>query len=436
MKGDFSRLTFNEVNRYSRVLMQQGRVLLDSDWNEAAEIQIHYLRALARDIIGPHGAPAGPDGAEGTGFLVDKRMDGANEVNNDFAIGAGRYYVQGILCENAAGAAYRAQPDWTGQPDFVAGSYLVYLDVWERHIADVEALTSLLDPALGTADTCTRSRIVWQVKVRRLDVVPAPAETLRDNYDDFLKALGVAGLGQGKLAARVEQPAEPDTPCLSAPEARYRGTENQLYRVEIHRGGDPADQGTFKWSRENGSEIYPVDTVSGAVLTLATIGRDDRSTLQPDDWVELVDDNYTLQNRAEPLLRVLTVSRETNEVTVDPPPASNTGTRRYLRRWNSGLINIATATKAAKDGWIGLEDGVQVKFTPPEGPWVTGQFWTIPARTATGDVIWPQDADKAASPPQGIEHSYAPLALVGFKASRSVDGNVVDLRRKLVKSWK
>ena len=31
MKGDFSRMTWDPAKRYTRVLMQQGRVLLDSD---------------------------------------------------------------------------------------------------------------------------------------------------------------------------------------------------------------------------------------------------------------------------------------------------------------------------------------------------------------------------------------------------------------------
>lgn len=436
MKGDFSRVTFDETNRYSRVLMQQGRVLLDADWNESAEIQLHDLRSLARDLIGPHGAPAGEDGADGTGFSVGKLSDAKGaEVKNDFAVAPGRYYVQGIRCDNPAApvCSYRAQPDLPddGVPFESAKAYLAYLDVWERHITDTEALTSIDEPALGRADTCTRSRIVWQVRTRILDPAPATPQDLRETYQKFLDALK---LGKpGALAARVDKPAEPDSPCLVAPEARFRGTENQLYRVEIHKGGA---RPTFVWSRENGSEIYAVDNVSGNTITLRGIGLDDRSSLEPDDMVELVDDTYTLLSQAEPLMRVVTVDRENNQVTVDPAPTRNTGTHRYLRRWDSGEIEIAAASAAADKGWINLEDGVQVKFDPPDSPFETGQYWTIPARTATGDVIWPQNSGKPAfRPPQGVEHDYAPLALVNFKPDRSID-TIVDLRRKLARAWK
>ena len=58
MKGDFTRDTFNKDKRFSRVLMQQGRVQLDADWNEQTSILLHYLRTLATDLIGPHGGPA------------------------------------------------------------------------------------------------------------------------------------------------------------------------------------------------------------------------------------------------------------------------------------------------------------------------------------------------------------------------------------------
>jgi hypothetical protein len=33
-RGDFTRDTFNPLKNFSRVLMQQGRVQLDADWNE------------------------------------------------------------------------------------------------------------------------------------------------------------------------------------------------------------------------------------------------------------------------------------------------------------------------------------------------------------------------------------------------------------------
>lgn len=57
MKGDFSRDIFQAHNHYSRVLMQQGRVQLDADWNEQAAIQAHRAMVTMADLVGPFGVP-------------------------------------------------------------------------------------------------------------------------------------------------------------------------------------------------------------------------------------------------------------------------------------------------------------------------------------------------------------------------------------------
>ena len=70
----------------------------------------------------------------------------------------------------------------------------------------------------------------------------------------------------------------------------YRGLQNQLYRVEIHAGGE-AGGATFKWSRENGSVIFPILSISGKAVTLGHLGDGGRSGLDVGDWVEIVDDD-------------------------------------------------------------------------------------------------------------------------------------------------
>jgi hypothetical protein len=66
VKGDFTRSTFRPLKHYGGVLMQQGRVQLDADWNEEVDIQRRMLRVLARDLIGACGGPN-----EHAGFEVE-----------------------------------------------------------------------------------------------------------------------------------------------------------------------------------------------------------------------------------------------------------------------------------------------------------------------------------------------------------------------------
>ena len=93
MKADLTRNTFDPLKHFTRVLMQQGRVQLDADWNEQAAILLRYLQTLGADIIGPAGGPA-----DHWGFGVAP-VAFTPAVQNDFRIGLGSYYVDGILCE-------------------------------------------------------------------------------------------------------------------------------------------------------------------------------------------------------------------------------------------------------------------------------------------------------------------------------------------------
>ena len=63
MPGDYTRFRFSVLNDASGILQQQGRVMLDQDWNELVEIVDRRWRAETVDIIGtgvvpkdtPHG---------------------------------------------------------------------------------------------------------------------------------------------------------------------------------------------------------------------------------------------------------------------------------------------------------------------------------------------------------------------------------------------
>src|SRR5262249_23516207 len=143
-------------------------------------------------------------------------------------------------------------------------------------------------------------------------------------------------------------------------------------------------------------------------VTLETLGRDTRLGLQVGDWVEIVDDDYTLQNRAEPLLEVDAIDYDNNVVTLKDKPISMVGQdakkHPLLRRWDQ---REAEKSKLNQDGalpvresasdWIELEDGIQIQFQPstsePPKNYRTGDYWLIPARTATGDVEWPGPTD-------------------------------------------
>lgn len=301
MTGDFTRTTFRPARHFSTVRMQQGRVLLDADWNEQSDIARWFERITNGDVIGRCGFP---EDVPGFGLLP---------VPNDLAITAGRGYVAGRLVESpgsapvglarisGSGAAtlYRVtdgmrlrvgqllapvdddlansvivsevttdeqgaqqvrlsgglgagtvkrrtawasvgvQPHLIGEPlPTDAGDYLAYLEVWERPIGALED-PYLREVALGKPDTCQREQMIWQVKLWPL------AGLIADGIipaPPSCKSFGPGWRPEGDvaaatLAARAEAASAEDDPCALPAAGGYRSLENHLYRVEIHNGG-------------------------------------------------------------------------------------------------------------------------------------------------------------------------------------------------------
>ena len=397
MKGDFSRITFDPKKHYSRVLMQQGRVQLDADWNEQAAIVLHRLETMARDLIGPFGGPVNNCGFEFKPNKTDGKL---------FQLGEGRYYVDGMLCVNDEATKHSIvalfEQDAVSDQDT---DYLLYLDVWEQYLNASED-PEIRETALGGPDTSGRSKVVWSVRTL--------AYTLQGDIPKavagVLTALQLEQENNGRLNVTVEDRTghEPDDgPCISSPDARFRGLENQLYRVEIHNGDSKSS--TFKWSRENGSVIFPITAREGASMVLepgySTMG------LKSGDWVELVDDDLTAGAKLGPLQQVKSVDAVKREIrlTTEMSHAVDPKKHPFLRRWESGVISIEEGKE------FPLEDGIRIQFVKAAGSvkvtYRSGDYWCFPARTAgKGNIAWPP----GGAPPDGVIHHYAPLAAISY----------------------
>lgn len=244
MKYDASRDTYARAKHYRRVLIQQGRVQVDADWNEQSDIIAHRSETEALDVIGHCGGPLHDDAFHiSPGVTQHPRATPAAEISRplpqttDFSISRGRYYIDGILCENESSITYTTQPDLP-HPEVISdhGLYVVYVDVWQRHLTALDD-PSIRETALGGPDTATRSKTVWQVKWVNVGTVDAAGNcgmTFQE-YDVITAA------PTGTLTAQTSKEQGSTNPCTVPPGGGYRGLENQLYRVEIHVGGTATD---------------------------------------------------------------------------------------------------------------------------------------------------------------------------------------------------
>ncbi len=418
MAGDYTRFTFDPRKRYSGVLMQQGRVQLDADWNEAVEILKGRVRTLALDTFGPVGLPVL---TTPNAFLINF----AAGPPVDLSIEPGRMYIEGWIAELFAedGASYLNQPYLPDPPALpAAGGAAVYLDVWEREVTYIED-PGILDVALGGADTATRTQTVWQVKFQA-----------EPNGAQCGMPVGEPP-SAGRLTTEAIAPPAPDDPCILAPQAGYRGLENRLYRVEVHAGGT-LGTARFKWSRDNGSIVSAVTAISVAgsqtTLSVNRIGRDPVLRFRIDDWITLTDDHRELHAEPGEMARVVDIDESQGHVVLDRAVPTGGGRafganateiedrHTRIQRWDQTAVTNtidADGLVATSAGPIPLEDGVQVRFSadPGGGEFRVGDYWVFAARTANASVEILTNA-----PPRGIIHHYTQLAAVNGLGSGNV----------------
>src|SRR3954447_2273825 len=452
MGSDVSRVRFDPLRDYAGVVLQQGRLLLDGDFNELVALLDRRLRAETCDLtsFGPD-----PDHA-GVAWVPRQTPDGFRVTASagKLTIGRGRMYVDGLLAENhgvaptgfdpllsertgTADTPYEKQPYWPTPAALPGGGpHLAYLDVWRREVSSLEE-PGLVEVAVGV-DTTARSQTAWQVRL----LPNIGTATCTSDDDDIPGWLDVIRPSAGRLTTGTVAVAPEDDPCALPPTGGYRGLENQTYRVEVHAGGAPG-AATFKWSRDNGSVAIPVvEMVTTTTLRLATVGKDDVLRVSTGDWVEILDDRYELgQEPGE--LRKVTVDDAARTITfagaipadLRPANAAEAAARHLrVRRWDqAGVVRRGTRTQlldpeapgstglvtvpATGATQVVLERGVVVSFSVApggSGRFRAGDHWIFAARTADTSI-----EILTAAPPLGVHHHYARLGVVTFPGSQS-----------------
>jgi len=465
---DKSRVTFNPANDYCGVVMQQGRVQLDSDWNEWLAELTRRIQAGTLDILGRAAYPATTPFA----FEITASSPGGTNV---LTIGPGRMYVDGLLAENHGDAATAQwdpvlaemsntpQPppttetgaiDYTKQPFMPPntklpagnGPFLAFLDVWVRPV-DYLNDPDLVDKAVGV-DSTGRLQTIWQVRLTDLTGIPTP--TCDSTIPNWPPAPSAGLLSTGTA------PSAPSGPCCLTSGAAYTGMENQFYRVEIHQLGaaeasavppKTAPTGaTFKWSRDNGSVITGVSSIANVTnsqgnpasqLAVLSLGRDQVLGFAPGNWIEILDDSFEYGQIPGELHQIDTVDVSAKTITLANTlgatfAAGHTDPARHtrIRRWDmSGRVYEQDGTTIWWDidaegradipvppagTPLVLENGITVSFdvSTTGGGFLTRDFWSFAARTADGSV---ETLDKAA--PRGLHHHYARLSIVTFPSS-------------------
>lgn len=415
------------------------------------------------------------------GYLERHGGDGRlpERTGPEIWIGSGQFYVDGLLCRNERP---RRLAD---QPAAGSGSHLLYLDVWERYLSALEA-PGIAEPALGGADTTGRVQTVCQVRLgshaglaERRRQAHSPWR-IRAAFRDGVVAqenqlyrveLHHAGALRGSTPGRtgtyaiehahthsgtVKLAHWDDRAARWSPGQPLEFFDGQRRIDAMLLGSDAASRtlhvselppnpqhwrlralASFKWSRDNAALAYAVESVDGLTVRLA-YHEPGQQALQSGDWVELVDDDLTMDGLPGMLCHVGSVEIDLDGCTtlaLTPPEGVTSlrapGRHALLRRWDDpAALGGGAPSQASLHDKHDLGDGVHIEFDGDgdgEGEGRSGDYWTFTIRDGDGAIGWPEQASPGAwVAPQGIRHHYAELAMLHLEPGCL---HVDDLRR-------
>lgn len=449
MKGDFSVLHFDPLEHtrgvaaprdgvlrnLGGVLLQQGRVTLDADVNEAELLNLGWREQHARDVIGAAVCAVAAEDADG--FRVEAAAVVGEAVQ--VALHPGRCWADGILTRLAGNmpdadkpvlrrATYLGPPVASPVPTTATvGDGVRDAVILEVSIDAVHALQypeRLLEPALGGPDTSERAHVNWRLKLLRLAADEDCSNIAGRLRDDPAK--------KGRLTASLEPVVELVGDCPVVGGGGYTGFEHALMRIEIAdtRPGDPV---RFKWSRWNGAlagrgrfdaTVNPnrvhIDAGRAAIVHAGETGFY-LEALQYDEldgtWNVVYASAATLNTEHE-LELAAPAAFGTLPATTEPV---------FFRLWN-GIANIAAFTNAANPQ--PLRDGIRLVFDAPSlGNYRPGDYWTFALRA--GEIKNPLLLIDEA-PPTGIVLHRAPLAEIAWTDRRdtAISGTLEDCRKR------
>jgi hypothetical protein len=447
---DISRSAFDPRKLYTSVRMQQGRVILDDDWNENERIANEDLRRSRVDIVGPAGSPD-------EGFRISNAHVAA-DGRIDFDIGSGSFYLGGNRLELHPAVTYLLQSDAL-QPSELAVSAssgvrsdLAVLMTYQQPVSAVED-SELFEVALGGPDTTTRLRTMQRV-VLWADI---KGDTCVEAWQALQAQLEAAGQGtlnaehelivDAELTVSFAAGEPPEDLCTPSAAGGYLGAENQAIRVQL------VDNGHLTWGFNNAAPLYRVQVAADRqTVTMLTEPKDEahwplaEQTVEILPWTAVLSNNEKIADSQGHLTRVsASYNPDTGQLTLaDPIPTTGFddwdsrddaatlaqgGTYYYLRVWNRGADHTAEPAIPFTPGTAMTlgQTGLQITFSGTQ--FRAGDYWIIAARPETPNRVVPWELEQGLGP-HGRRLFITPLALIHWPQNSADRPQIHDCRSR------
>ncbi len=461
MPADRSRRIDTPANGYILPIAQQGRVVLDRDFNAWGSFLGARIDADALDIVGPCGTPdngfaiSAPSTSPPGAFWSPPQPESppAGEGTGwDFLISGGTMYVGGLrvhwpAVQSGQTITYSAAdqpelvPPVTGLIDFIfrrPTQELVYLSVTLQEVSAAED-PDLLDVALGGPDTT--QRLKQRVRVERLGV---DATACADAWSQAITAWSGQGLDFDPVTMRLvpavklqvgfTQDGPSGGPCDPVAAGGFLGPDNQSIRVQVA-------QDTLLWSYDNASFLYRIQVASDRqTITLIGGPPDVQHYPQTGQVVEILTTSAVIDSvpdeinggsivraAAQPTGTLFTLTKPygpatqgaATNVLVLPAPLDPallaSGLPLFLRVWQAQLplsFNTPITVQDANNNSTGLTVTLSGATAAADGA-----FWQIAARPATPQGVYPEELLLAPQPADGPVQAVCPLAVIDWTAA-------------------
>lgn len=438
MKGDFSRWNGPRDKNYAGVLHQQGRVLLDRDWNDQAVITNAWQDLAARQVIG-YGVAAVSSQEPKSLQVTHAKVEGGQvklevQPGNAWADGLKVQVPEDLSNPDAPvtrTATYLEPPFQAASvslDNFNAGTRdAVVLEVWRETLNAFQTCKDLMDPedliepALGGPDTTERLLTAKRFRLLRLasadESCPDIAAKLQDDWKK-----------KGKLKVTLRPTTTIPGDCPVVEGGGYVGFEHCLYRIEMARVNQPltpaaaASQVRFKWSQCNGGLVGRGQCdLAGADRKITITANDQAIQMSGLEsfYLEVVEfdagqDCWRTTYGAEVSLNGLNLEVGQEHYVEAARPSGKV----FFRLWN-GIKPILEFPKVvAPTEPFELNDGIRLEFDADTGNnYQPEDYWAFPVRA--GDISHP-DPLLDDQPPEGIHYHRVPLAILNWNAGKDI----------------
>lgn len=419
MKGDFSKWYYETKGNFNGVLHQQGKVLLDTDWNDEVVLKSNWQSQVIQDVVGP--GVAAVSSLEYDNFKVKniEKKDGEVIVT----VSPGRLWADGFLLylnELSNSDPKRITPPIydtelikrratpleyieVEEDNHASPKTLIFLEIWQDIVNGFQEHEILIEPALNGIDTTERMRTMFSFKYKEVKL-----DSIRCRKFDYIP--------KGKLSVSYESATTTDKPCPKLVSGGYTGLEHRFYRIEIAET-TKEDGPYFKWSRNNGSLVgrgtYNKDADEVKIkANLQSILYSDYTTSDKsgDFYMEIIRFDKNLGIYVPTYgAKVSLIDRKSLRVIEKflNPDTMESGVDVFFRLWN-GIRKVTSFTSDDS-----LEDGICLNFDSTDKKFYRpGDFWTFPVRADVSSIDMDNDNNIFKDmEPFGINYHLIPLAI-------------------------